>query len=342
MRCQLPQHARERTAEPAMIPDVSVCVPAYNAARWIVRAVDSALSQTYPSLEVVVVDDASTDGTLDRVKELDDPRIRLYSNSRNLGHSGNWNRSLSLARGRLIKFLCADDLLYPDCVEAMVAVFEAHPSIGLVFSLRDVEAEVPGDPATVAWRARQVGAHEVFGDLGEVNSGPALARKWTDSRLARNAVGEPTNVMIARECLLRIGTFNHRLRQRADMDLWLRAMLFYDIGFVGRPLARYLIRSGSVTNLNRAGNLSWMDDLWLLEGLLAYDERGRSRQLSALRRRAAARCARYAVRRAIGGDWSRLAALHEYVGLRLRHRGRWLYGSIDEQGPPGETTRESI
>jgi glycosyltransferase involved in cell wall biosynthesis len=101
----------------------------------------SALSQTYPSLEVVVVDDASTDGTLERVRELHDPRIRLYSNSRNLGHSGNWNRSLSLARGRLIKFLCADDVLYPDCLEAMVALFTAHPSIGLVFSLR-------GSPAT--------------------------------------------------------------------------------------------------------------------------------------------------------------------------------------------------
>jgi glycosyltransferase involved in cell wall biosynthesis len=325
-------------------PDVSVCVPAYNTARWIVRAVESALSQTYRSLEVVVVDDASTDGTLERVRELHDPRIRLYSNSRNLGHSGNWNRSLTLARGRLIKFLCADDVLYPDCLEAMVALFTAHPSIGLVFSLRDVETEVPDETAARAWRAKHLRAHEIFGDLDEVNSGPALVRKWIDSRFARNAVGEPTNVMVTRECLRRVGTFNLRVRQRADMDLWVRAMLFHDVGFVGRPLARYLIRSGSVTNLNRAGSLSWMDRLWLFEGLLSYAEirNGGWPQLRALRRRAARKCTRHALRRALKGDASRLEALHDYVGFRLRGRARErLYGSLDDQGPAGETREES-
>jgi glycosyltransferase involved in cell wall biosynthesis len=323
-------------------PEVSVCVPAYNTASWIVRAVESALSQTHRSLEVVVVDDASTDGTVERVRELDDPRIRLYSNSRNLGHSGNWNRSVSLARGRLIKFLCADDVLYPDCLEAMVALFKAHPSIGLVFSLRDVETEVPDDPVAVAWQAKHLRAHEVFGDLQEMNSGPALVRRWIDSRFARNAVGEPTNVMMSRECLRQVGTFNLRLRQRADMDLWVRSMFFYDVGFVGRSLARYLIRSGSVTTVNRARSLNWMDGLWLVEGLLSYEEiRGGWPELCRLRRRAAGRCIRHAVRTAMRGDFSRLAALWDYVGFRVRggDRGR-LYGTLDELGPPGETRGE--
>jgi glycosyltransferase involved in cell wall biosynthesis len=328
------------------LPDVSICVPAYNTARWIVRAVESALSQTYRSLEVVVVDDASTDGTLERVRELHDPRIRLYSNSRNLGHSGNWNRSLSLARGRLIKFLCADDVLYPDCLEAMVSLFTTHPSIGLVFSLRDVETEGPDDAAALAWRAKHLRAHELFGDLDDVNSGPALVRKWIDSRFARNAIGEPTNVMVTRECLRRVGTFNLRVRQRADMDLWVRAMFFHDVGFVGRPLARYLIRSGSgsVTNVNRASSLSWMDRLWFFEGLLSYAEirNGEWPELRALRRRAARKCIRHALHRALAGDASRLAALRHYVEFRLRGRARErLYGSLGDQGPPGETRAES-
>jgi Glycosyl transferase family 2 len=324
-------------------PDVSICVPAYNAARWIVRAVESALSQTYRSLEVVVVDDASTDGTVERVRELDDPRIRLYSNSRNLGHSGNWNRSLSLARGRLIKFLCADDVLYPDCLESMVALFTTHPSIGLVFSLRDVEMEVPDETAALAWRTKHLRAHEIFGDLDDVNSGPALARKWIESRFARNAVGEPTNVMVTRECLRRVGTFNLRVRQRADMDLWVRAMFFYDVGFVGRPLARYLVRAGSVTSVNQASRLSWMDGLWLHEGLLTFEEiRDGWPELRAMRRRAATRGVRHAIHSAMDGDWSKLGAFPGYIGFRLRGRdpGR-VYGSLDDQGPPGETRQES-
>jgi succinoglycan biosynthesis protein ExoO len=70
-------------------PDVSICVPAYNTA-LCVPVVESPLAQTYRSIEVVVVDDASNDGTLDRPMKLDDPRIRLYSNSRNPGHCVNW------------------------------------------------------------------------------------------------------------------------------------------------------------------------------------------------------------------------------------------------------------
>jgi glycosyltransferase involved in cell wall biosynthesis len=324
-------------------PDVSVCVPAYNTAGRIVRAVESALSQTYRSLEVVVVDDASTDGTLERLKELDDPRIRLYSNSRNLGASANWNRSVSLARGRLIKFLHGDDVLYPDCVEAMAELFKAHPGIGLVFSLRDMEMEVPGDPRAVKWQAKHERAHEVFGDLQEINSGKAMVRRWLDIRLGRNAVGEPTNVMMARECLRRLGTFGLRLRQRVDMDLWLRTMFFYDVGFVGRPLARFLVRSDSLTSVNQAGQLSWMDGLWLYEGLLTFEEiRHGWPELRALRRRAARRSTRHAIRCAMEGDWSKLGALPGYVGFCLRGRdpGR-LYGTLEDQGPPGETRLES-
>lgn len=325
-------------------PDVSICVPAYNTARWIVRTVESALCQTYPSVEVVVVDDASTDGTLDRVRALDDPRIRLYSNSRNLGQSGNWNRSLSFARGRLIKFLCADDVLYPDCVEAMVALFETHPTVGLVFSLRDVETEVRGDSAAATWQAKNLRGHELLGELGEVNSGLELVRRWMYRRFAHNAVGEPTNVMMSRACLRRIGTFNVGLRQRVDMDLWVRAMCFYDVGFVARPLARYLIRSGSVTDVNHAASLAWMDGLRLVDGLLSYEEirEGAGDELRPLRRRAVRRSSRHALRRAMGGDWSRLAELLSYLarGLGGRDRGR-RYGGLDDHGAPGETRRET-
>jgi glycosyltransferase involved in cell wall biosynthesis len=320
-------------------PEVSVCVPVYNAERWIARALASVLAQTHTSFEVVVVDDASTDGTLRRLKEVHDPRVRVYSNVRNLGHSGNWNRTLSLTRGRLIKFLCADDVLYEDCIETMVELFREHPALGLVFSLRDVERETPDDRVAIEWEAKHRNAHAVFGELRSANSGPALARLWLDSGLPRNAVGEPTNVMVTRDCLRRIGTFGLRLRQRADMDLWLRAMFFFDVGFVDRPLARYLIRSSSLTSVNRAGGLAWMDGLWMLEGLLSYREiREGWPQVRALRRRATWSTVRHAMRGAAVGDRDKLRALREYAGVRLLGaEPKSLYGSLDDPAPPGET-----
>ena len=107
------------------------------------------------------------------------------------------------------------------------------------------------------------------------------------------------------------------------MDLWVRAMFFCDVGFVDRPLARYLIRSDTVTGINRAGSLSWMDGLWLVEGLLSYEEIGEGRpELRAVRRRAAGKSIRHARRRAQACAASRVRSVsppRSRSGPTLRH-----------------------
>jgi glycosyltransferase involved in cell wall biosynthesis len=323
-------------------PRVSVCIAAFNAAPWIRRAVRSVQAQTYSDFEVIVVDDASTDGTPDHVRALDDPRIRLLCNSRNLGQAGNWNRAVSFARGGLIKFLCADDVLYADCLETMVPIFDLNPQVGLVFSRRDVESDEPD--VVAKWNAKHAGGHARFGDLGEVNSGPPLAARWIAGRLGRNWVGEPTNVMVSKACLDQIGGFNLRIRQRVDMDLWIRAMFFFDVGFVNRPLARYSLRSGSVSDVNRTSGRSWLDQLWLLEGLLTYDEiREGWPELYTLRRRAARKQISHALRSMARADRQKLKDLADYVAVRVRRNpfdAQHLYGSVRDQGRPGETVEQ--
>ena len=107
-----------------------------------------AAAQTWQNFELVVVDDGSTDSTLEVGRSYSDPRIRVESNASNVGSAGTHNRAIELSRGSYIKFLHADDRLAPDCLAAMVELAEEDPRIGLVFGAREVVAEGADE---VAW-----------------------------------------------------------------------------------------------------------------------------------------------------------------------------------------------
>src|SRR6478736_6105752 len=117
---------------------VTVCLPTYNAGTYLDESLRSAVEQTHRDIEVLVVDNCSTDGTQEMVTawESQDARIRYVRNSSNLGMVRNFNRCLELADGEYIKFLCADDLLAPACVERMLAAIQARPDAALVASAR--------------------------------------------------------------------------------------------------------------------------------------------------------------------------------------------------------------
>ena len=129
------------------VPDVSVIIPTYNRVRYLVPAVRSALDQTHPSLEVIVVDDASTDDTEARIAEIGSDRIR-YVRQENAGVAAARNRGIASARGRYLVFLDDDDLLLPDMVERSLAVLELDPqyvmTYGHIQSVDPDERVVPG------------------------------------------------------------------------------------------------------------------------------------------------------------------------------------------------------
>lgn len=113
-------------------PQVSVIIPAYNGDRYIVQAVESALSQTFTNLEIIVVDDGSTDGTHQVLQPYLD-RIR-YIYQENQGVAAARNRGIQESKGDLIAFLDQDDLFFSDKLTAQVALFRASPSLGIVNS----------------------------------------------------------------------------------------------------------------------------------------------------------------------------------------------------------------
>jgi glycosyltransferase involved in cell wall biosynthesis len=154
-------------------PLVSVLMTAYNREAFLPAAIESVLSQWWSDFELVVVDDRSSDRTLEIAREYArrDERIRVHANERNLGDYANRNHAASFARGEFLKFHDSDDIMYPHCLAVMVAALQAEPRAG--FGLSRSRAW-PGGPVPMFLTPRQAYQREFLG-FGMFMCGPAGA-----------------------------------------------------------------------------------------------------------------------------------------------------------------------
>ena len=166
---------------------VSICIPVFNCERYIGMAIESALGQTYRNLELIITDNCSTDGTFSVTGGYrHDPRVRIFQNESNLGIAGNCNRALGLAKGKYVKLLCADDFLYPDCVEVQTGILAdpCHETVAMVFCRRDIVA--PDGKRLFTW-----------GYSGKPGRYRGLDLLRQSVRRGTNIFGEPGGVMFA-------------------------------------------------------------------------------------------------------------------------------------------------
>ncbi len=141
------------------VPLVSVLIPAYNAESTIGESIAGVLAQTFTDWELIIVDDASTDGTFEVASAFAaPPRIRVLRNAERLGKWANHNRCAETARGTWLKFLHADDLLYPHALAMFISLAATRPDVGMAVSgASPLQAGTVLDPAN-AWRHEMVGA----------------------------------------------------------------------------------------------------------------------------------------------------------------------------------------
>ncbi len=218
------------------VPLVSVCIPVYNCRQYIAQAIESVLCQTFRDFELVVLDNASTDGTLEIIAQYTDPRIRLVRNRRNLGLEANWNLALKAARGQYVKLLPADDFLYPDCLKQQVEVFERPGSeqLSVVVCARDIVN--PGGKRLLSRR---------FPGSERRVSGRSAIR--TVIRSGTNLLGEPGAILFRRSLLEKASPFDGRLAYVIDVRLWLQMLLFGDVFVLHTPLCAFRLSSGSTS-----------------------------------------------------------------------------------------------
>lgn len=242
------------------MPKVTICVPTYNCENTIEACLASAMQQSYRDFECLVVDNASTDSTFDRVLALGDPRVRAVRNPVNIGPNANHNRCIQLATGELIQFLHSDDLLFPDCLSRLVPTF-ADPRVGLAFAPRRIE------PPDTEWAHLFGTLHTPLEPLQPVNGGRGIIRKYVGEGTFGNWIGEPTSVMVRRSALLEVGGFRSELRYADDMDLWIRILARYDAAWIDTELSLRTENDAMLTAGYSRADEAWMDRLWILSGI---------------------------------------------------------------------------
>jgi glycosyltransferase involved in cell wall biosynthesis len=210
-------------------PLVSVCIPTYNAEATIRETLASVMAQTITDLEVVISDDASTDGTLRQVGAFgSDPRVRVLPPGPRLGLEANWNRAAQFARGSYIKVLGHDDVLYPDCLKEQVAVLENPGNRGVV--LAGCRRDIVGADGRVLLRNR--------GRLpdGRVAGRDAIRRVV---RSGTNPIGEPVAVLFRADAFAGAGGFDGRRPYMIDVDMWCRLLTRGDLYFIRETLCAF-------------------------------------------------------------------------------------------------------
>jgi glycosyltransferase involved in cell wall biosynthesis len=216
------------TATPAL---VSVCMPVYNGGAALLPAIRSVLAQSYTRIEVRVFDDCSTDGSWERLQQIDDPRVICTRNANNLGPEGNWNRALGAARGKYVKLFHQDDLLVPDCLALQVAALERHPEAVLAFCRRDIIG-----PQGKKLLSRATGWGDQLVTQAQVVRRCALQ--------GTNVVGEPSAVLLRADVVAAVGGFDASIAYLVDLDYWVRMMAHGPGWSCDRALAAFRVSRG--------------------------------------------------------------------------------------------------
>lgn len=214
-------------------PVVSVLLAVYNGVPAVHQAIDSILEQTFRDFELLILDDASTDGTWDLLQAVaaQDARVRLLRHDRNEGLTRSLNEMLAVARGRYIARQDADDLSLPDRLARQVAVLEARPDAVLVTGNY---AEIDPDGTVVRTIYRDV---------------PPRVTAWV--LLFHNTIAAHSLVMLRREAVRRAGGYDETYTTAQDYALWLRLMDLGDLVILPDVLLRLRQRPGSISDVRR-------------------------------------------------------------------------------------------
>lgn len=218
-----------------MKPVVSVIIPTFNRADLLPQAIDSVMAQTHPALEIIVIDDASTDDTADVMQRYSasagtSPRIRYLRNERNAGIAKSRNRAIAESAGPYVAMLDSDDVWLDSTKIAMqVESLERHPHVAVIGT----------DASVIDRNGRTVGAIRNLGSDRGIRATLFIKNQFvTSSMLVRRSVLDET------------GGFDEDIPIMEDYELWLRIARRHPVANIRRRMTGYRIHDGNITRQN--------------------------------------------------------------------------------------------
>jgi glycosyltransferase involved in cell wall biosynthesis len=206
---------------------ISVIVPAYNAERSIIETIASVQQQTFLDFELIVINDGSTDRTLELLATVKDSRLKVVSYE-NSGVSVARNHGMAHATGEFISFIDADDLWTPDKLELQLAALQKHPEAGVAYS----------------WTSNMSDEGKSF-DFGHL---PIFTGNVYPELLVTNFIANGSNLLIRRQAIESVGEFDPALSGCADWDFYVRLAARWHFVVVPKPQILYRQSSGSMSS----------------------------------------------------------------------------------------------
>lgn len=215
---------------------VSICIPNYNNAEFIKECIESCLSQNYENLEIIIIDDCSTDNSLEIIKQFQDPRIKLFKNQINIGRLKNINQCFKKASGELVTILPSDCCLnLNSSIKERVEMFIKNQDLVMVFSgvrLIDEKGRIIGEK--IPFSQNIIESSDNFFRI-----------------LSRGNIIYTGSNLIKKEALKKINFFPENLSVSGSRDwyAWLKLTLLGRVGYISKPLFCERIHSRNITSL---------------------------------------------------------------------------------------------
>ena len=238
------------------MPLISVILPVYNGMKYLQQSVCSILQQDFTDFEFLIVDDCSTDGSWEWLQALDDARVTLFRNEQNRGLFYNLNFLIKKSNGSIIKLWSQDDVLYPNCIGAIVAFHHQYPEIGFSYTARDYIDELGNDL-----------------NIEQQDDTPEIVSTALHARIAfftGSIAGNIANVALNKSALDKVGLFNEQMKISGDFEMWVRLAQHYPVGFINKSLVKLRNHEGQLSGQKKYFIYHLKEDIQVYHTLLAY------------------------------------------------------------------------